>query len=84
MRLAGHPFQVLDADDDNFLKLERMIVSLYDRTSSLSSVNETRRELFCHKNRAMDKLPSTKDSLLKIPDGHCIKQESGPPAHKHS
>ena len=63
--LAGHPFQLLDAEDGNFLKIERMTVILYDKTSPLSSVNETRRELFCHKNRAMDKLPPTKDVLLQ-------------------
>ena len=60
--LAGHPFQLLDADDHHFLKLT---VILYDKTSPLSSVNEARMELFCHKNRAMDKLPPTKDALLQ-------------------
>ena len=63
--LAGHPFLLLDAEDGNFLKIERMTVILYDKTSPRSSVNETRRELFCHKNRAMDKLPPTKDALLQ-------------------
>ena len=62
--LAGHPFQLLDAEDGNFLKIERMTVVIL-KTSPLSSVNETRRELFCHKNRAMDKLPPTKDALLQ-------------------
>ena len=63
--LTGHPFQLLDAEDGNFLKIERMTVIIYDKTSPLSYVNETRRELFCHKNRAMDKLPPTKDALLQ-------------------
>ena len=62
---AGHSFQLLDAEDGNFLKIERMTVILYDKTSPLSSVNETRRERFCHKNMAMDKLPPTKDALLQ-------------------
>ena len=31
--LTGHHFQVLDAVDDNFLKLDIMTVILYDRTS---------------------------------------------------
>ena len=65
VHLAGHPFQLLNAEDGNFLKIERMTVILYDKTSPLSSVNETRRELFCHKNRAMYKLPPTKDALLQ-------------------
>ena len=65
MYLAGHPFQLLDMDEDQFQKLERLTVILYDKISHLSSVSETRRELFCHKNRATDKLPPTKDALLQ-------------------
>ena len=38
--LAGHPFQLLDAEDGTFLKIERMTVILYDKTIPLSSVNE--------------------------------------------
>ena len=52
-------------DSDSFLKLERLTVVLYDKTSSLSSVNETRKELFCQKNRAKKKLPPTQDALLQ-------------------
>ena len=63
--LAGHPFQLLNLDDDHFQKFERLTVILYDKTSPLNSVNETRRELFCQRNRAMDKLPPTKDALLQ-------------------
>ena len=63
--LAGNPFQLLDVDDKHFKKLERLTVILYDRTSPLSSVNEARRELFCQKNRAMDRLPPTSDALLQ-------------------
>lgn len=32
---------------------------LYDRSSPLSSVSETRRNLFCHRNRTEEKLPPT-------------------------
>ena len=63
--LAGHPFQLLDVNDDRFKELERLTVIMYDKASPLSSVNETRRELFCQKNRAMDKLPPTNDALLQ-------------------
>ena len=63
--LASHPFQLLDIDDNHFQKLEKLTVILHDKTSPLSSVNETRWELFCHNNRAMDKLPPTKDALLQ-------------------
>ena len=63
--LARHPFQLLNLDDDHFQKIERLTVILYDKTSPLNSVNKTRRELFCQRNRAMDKLPPTKDALLQ-------------------
>jgi len=63
--LAGHLFQLLHLYDEHFQKLERLTVILCDETSPLSCVNEARRELFCPKNREMDKLPPTKDALLQ-------------------
>ena len=71
-------FKLLDADDDNFLKLERMTVILDDRISLLNSVYETRSELLGHKNLSMDKLPpgTHQGCRSPAPDGLCIKQES--------
>ena len=63
--LASHPFQILDLENEHFQKLEKLTVVLYDKTSPLSCVNVLRRELFCQKNRAMDKLPPTRDALLQ-------------------
>ena len=63
--LAKHPFMLLDADSDNFQKLERLTVILYDKWSPSFSINETRKLLFCHKNRSMEKLPPTQDALLQ-------------------
>ena len=63
--LAKHPFMLLDADSDNFQKLERLTVILYDKWSPLFSVNETCKLLFCHENRSMEKLPPTQDALLQ-------------------
>ena len=63
--LAKDPFQLLQADSACFRVLERFVVVLYDRTSSLSSVNEARRDLFCHKNQAMERVPPTQDTLLQ-------------------
>ena len=48
--LASHPFEHLDYNSKHFERIERMIVILYDRTSSLSSVNDAREELFCRRN----------------------------------
>ena len=42
-----------------------LTVIRYDEASLLSSVNERRRELFCHKSRAVDKHPPTNDALLQ-------------------
>ena len=63
--LASHPFQLLDVDYDHFKKIERFTVILYDKTSLLRFINDTKRELLCHKNRAMDKLTPTNDALLQ-------------------
>ena len=63
--LALNPFQILSLDDDHFSQLERLTVVLYDKTSPWTSVNEARRELFCHKNCTREKLLPTKDALLQ-------------------
>ena len=63
--LVGHPFERLNLDSDSFQKIERFTAILYDKTSPLSYVNETRKELFCVKNWAIEKLPPTQDSLLQ-------------------
>ena len=65
MHLASHPFQILNDVSEQFHEIGRLTVILYDKTSASSSVNETRRNLFCHKNRAMDKLPPTSNALLQ-------------------
>ena len=63
--LAFHPFQKLYQETESFQKLERLTVVLYDKTSSINSVNEVRRNLFCQRNQAIDKLPPTQDALLQ-------------------
>ncbi|KAG5888186.1 hypothetical protein JTB14_016402 [Gonioctena quinquepunctata] len=63
---STHPFQLLKADSDHFQKLERLTAVLYDKTTPFSSINQKRKELFCEKNRAMDKLPPTEDALYAV------------------
>ena len=63
--LADHPFEHLDANNNHFMKIEQLIVIMYDRTSHLSSVNETTKEIFCQKNQSVDKIPPTQDALLQ-------------------
>ena len=63
--IASHPFEHLDEHSNQFKKIERLIVVLYDRTSPLTSINEAREELFCRKNRSVDRIPPTQNALLQ-------------------
>lgn len=60
--------------------LERFVVLLYDRTSSLEHVNEARKELFTKKGRTIDRLPPTQAALIQhikraaYQAGHCWAQ----------
>ncbi len=45
--------------------LERFVVLLYDCTSSLEHVNDSRKELFTKKGRAIDRLPPTQAALIQ-------------------
>ena len=63
--LATHPFQCLNINSEHFKRIERYVVVLYDKTSSLSFVNEAREELFCRKSRTIDNIPPTQDALLQ-------------------
>ena len=45
--------------------LERFVILLYDHTSSQSSVNEARKQLFTQKGRVMDGLPPTQAALIQ-------------------
>ena len=49
------------------------------KTSSLSSVSETRKELFCHKNLSMDRVPPTTSAHLtgNLPSWNLDNQHSG-------
>ena len=73
--LSSHPFEDLNVESSRFTAIERFIVVLYDRTSPLSLVNDVREELFCKRNRSMDRLPPTQDALLQhtVLDDHYIK-----------
>ena len=45
--ISLHHFKILSVDSIHFKTIERFVVVLYDRTSPLISVNDTRGELFC-------------------------------------
>lgn len=52
-----------DLCDDLFKAVERYVILLYDKTSGLSDVNETRRHLFTKKGCGSENLPPTQDAL---------------------
>ena len=51
--------------DDSMDVSERFVVLLYDRTSSLTKVNEARQELFSKKSRNLDNIPPTRAALVQ-------------------
>jgi hypothetical protein len=63
--LVNAPLKHLDIGSNDFKTTELLIVILYGKKSPLNSVNEARRELFCKRNRAMEKLPTTQGTLLQ-------------------
>ncbi len=65
MYMSTHPHMSLTKESQHFQNLERFTVILYDRASSLESVDEARKELFCQKNRTMESIPPTQDALLQ-------------------
>ena len=52
--------------EESLAFLERFVVLLYDRTSSLLNVNEARQELFCKKSREFDSIPPTNAALEQL------------------
>ena len=57
--IAAHPFQHLSVSSEKFQMLERFTVIMYDQSSPLISVNETRMMLFSKRNRDLDHIPPT-------------------------
>ena len=43
---------------------------MYDKNSPYDSINESRKELFCRRNRAMDKLPPTHVRIYLVEEPH--------------
>lgn len=44
--------------------LERFVILMYDRTSTCTTVNEARKDLFSRKGRSNESIPPTSDALL--------------------
>ena len=57
--IATHPFQKLTVSSEKFQRLERFTIIMYDKSSPLESVNDTRLMLFSKRNRDLDNIPPT-------------------------
>ena len=64
-------FEYLYTEPGLVENIEQLMVILYDK-NLLSSVNETRKELFCH-NCSMDSLPTTQNALFSKLNGQFTK-----------
>ena len=63
--MVAHLLDAFDEKAKHFALLERFTVILYDRTSTCNFVNKARQELFCQKNRSLERLPPTRDALFQ-------------------
>ena len=45
--------------------LERFVVLMYDRSSTCTTVNDARKEIFAHKGRPIEAIPPTADAMLQ-------------------
>ena len=67
----------VSAISDWIKPLERLVILMYDCTSSQESVNQARKELFTQKGQAIDGLPPTLAALVQHTNrapyqaGHC-------------
>ena len=51
--------------NEDIQSLETYVVMIYDRLSTLRSVNECRKTLFTKKGRNIESLPPTRDALIQ-------------------
>ena len=75
VHIAQHPYEPISLSSEHFLTLERFTVVLYHKSSSFTTVNEARRELFCKKSKSLENIPP--HSRCPIPTykvGHHSKQ----------
>ena len=73
--MVTHPHTAVTVDSQQFQLLEHFIIIIYDKTSSLQSVNAARKEVVCQKNRTMEKIPPIQDALLQ--HTKCVTYQAG-------
>lgn len=51
--------------EQSFEHIEKFVILLHDRTSTLTSVNKCRKVMSATKGRSLEAIPPTKDALLQ-------------------
>ena len=70
--------------ESSVTSLERFVILLYDRTSSLEDINQARKHLFAQKGRSIENIPLTKAALVQhikravYQAGYCWAQATTP------
>ena len=64
--IAQHPFHVLELSSATFQLLEHFACILYDRTTSITKVNELRQELLSKRSKSMESIPPTQVKLRNL------------------
>ena len=59
-----HPFKEITKDSPEFKAIEQFVILLYSRTSTHTSVNEARMDLYFKKTHNLERVPPTADALL--------------------
>ena len=62
--IAEQPFQPLTIESELFEKLERYTCVLYDKSSTVTNVNELRQEMFSRQSKMMENIPPTQVNLF--------------------
>ena len=65
IKLIEHPFTRLDVESPEFKELEAFAISLYG--NGADSLNELRKDIFCHRNQNPEMIPPTQNAFLQ----HC-------------
>ena len=65
LHIATHPYAPLTMKCEHFKLLEHYCVILYDKNSSLDSINDAQRELFCQRNNSYSPNTGCPSTTLK-------------------
>ena len=62
--LQNNPFYDIQEADDRFKTIQRFVIVMYSKTSTLSNVNEARLQLYFQRTHNIETIPPTENALL--------------------